>query len=79
MVDYEDEDEVKIETENDFGFAEEHDDALTCVFHKLRCNQKPSTPRNDIKSSTQGVLSKTRYATSSSTMKVTRTPFLVHW
>ena len=45
MMDYENEDEEKIETEpDDSDFAEEHGDVVTCVIQKLQCNQKASTP-----------------------------------
>ena len=41
MVDYEDEDEVKIETEpEDSDFAKEHGESATYVVQQLLCNQK---------------------------------------
>ena len=80
MADYKEneEEELEIEEPNDSDFVEEHGDAVTCVVQKFLCNQKASTQRNDIKSSTQGVRSRARYATSSLTMKVVRISFLKH-
>jgi len=41
MVDYEDEDEVEIETEPEGSdFAEEHGEPVTCVVQQLLCIQK---------------------------------------
>ena len=41
MADYEDEDEVQIETKSeDSDFTEEHGDLITCVVQKLLCSLK---------------------------------------
>ena len=41
MADYEDEDNVEIETElEDSDFAEEHRESAICVIQQLSCNQK---------------------------------------
>ena len=47
MVDYEEEDDMLIETElNDSGFVKEHGDHVACVVQKLLYNQKvPDTTR----------------------------------
>ena len=41
MANYEDEDEMKIETKpEDSDFAEEHEESAAFVVHRLLCNQK---------------------------------------
>ena len=44
MTDYKEDKEEELETEepDDFDFAEEHGDAITCVVQKQLCNQKAS-------------------------------------
>ena len=43
MADYEDEDEMKIETEpDDSDFTDEHRESATCMVKRLLCNQKAS-------------------------------------
>jgi len=65
MMDYEDEDEVKIETKpDDFDFTEEHGDVVTYAIQNCYATKRPPTPCKDFKSSTQGVLPITRSATS---------------
>ena len=45
MADYEEEEDVIIETEpEDFNFIEEHEESVACVVQKVLCNQKvPNT------------------------------------
>ena len=78
MADYENEDEVKIETEpKNSDFAEEHEGQPPVWYNGCYATKRPPTLHNVIKSSTQGARSKTRCAISSSTIKVARTLFLV--
>ena len=49
-VDYEEEDDVLIETElEDSDFIEEHGYSITCVVQKVLCNKRFPTPHNDTK------------------------------
>ena len=73
MTDYEDEDEVEIKTETEVSdFAK---GAWCSNYYAIK---RPPVLHNNIKSSTQGVWSKIRCATSSSIMKVARILSLVH-
>ena len=50
MTDYENEDEVLIETEpKDSDFVEEEGEVATCVIQPLLCNQKTLTPHKGIR------------------------------
>ena len=79
MEDYRDDKGVVIEKASDSDFTEEYGDLRACGVQRLLCNKKFPTPHNNIKSSTQGIQSKIRCATSSSTTEVMRTSFLVYW
>ena len=45
MADYEDEEkeEFKIEEPNEFDFADEYGESVTCIIQRLLCNQKSPT------------------------------------
>ena len=53
-------------------------ESTTCVIQRLQCNQKTPTLCSKIKSFIQGVRLRTRYATSSLTIKAARTSCLEH-
>jgi len=56
MKDYEDEDEVLIETEpKNFDFVEEDGEVATCVVQRLLCNQRTPILHKGIRFCTQGV------------------------
>ena len=58
MVDYEEEDDVLIETEpEDSDFIKKHGDPIACVFRKFFVAGRFPTPCRDIKSFIQGVRS----------------------
>ena len=79
MADYGAEDEeVIVEGASDSDFVEEHGDPIACDVQKLLCNQKSPTPRKGIKSSTQGVRSRSRHAILSSIIEAARTSYLKH-
>ena len=47
MADYEEEDDVLIETKSeDSDFVEEYGEPIACVVQKVLCNQKIPTPHN---------------------------------
>jgi len=56
MADYEDEDEVLIETGlEDSDFVKKEGEATTCVIQQLPCNQKNLTPHKSIRFFTQDI------------------------
>ena len=73
MVDYEEKDDVLIETELEGSdFVGKHGDPAAYIVQKVLYNQKVLTPHNNTKFSIQGVRSRIKYAIFSLTMGAAR-------